>query len=131
MELTEFLRARLDEDEAAAYGLCGNGPLARWVIRDGDLFVGTEPLPDEPIVQTWDGRVAQHIARHDPARVLREVEAKRAIAAEHSAHYPREGSPYIDPAQLRCDIDHQEWPCKTVRALAAVWSDHADYEERA
>ena len=124
MELTEFLRARLDEDEAAAYGLCGNGPLARWVIRDGDLFVGTEPLPDEPIVQTWDGRVAHHIARHDPARVLREVEAKRAIL-DHHVPVRHEGRKMCGSCLGVCTY----WPCPTVRHLAAAWSDHPDYRD--
>lgn len=53
-----------------------------------------------------------------PARALREVEAKRAIAEIHGAD--------SDP----CDA-HDAWmrsiSCDTLRYLVAVWSDHPDY----
>ena len=78
---------------------------------------------------------ARHIARHDPARVLREIAAKRAIVA---AHHPETPSKYGHDV-LRCAVCQTErgvwaedrhadpWPCLTLRHLAAVWSDHPDY----
>jgi hypothetical protein len=64
-ELVEFLRARLDEDERIARAAGGDG---HWTAED--IAVYGERL--DPT-----GRV--HMATHDPARVLAEVEAKRGL----------------------------------------------------
>lgn len=66
MELVDFLRARLDEDEEvakAASGDLGN------VLSQVEYLDGTTQADE------------RHIARHDPARVLAEVEAKRQLTA--------------------------------------------------
>ena len=47
----------------------------------------------------------------NPARVLREVTAMRAILASECAPYPRHAPPMT----------------ATMRLLAAIWSDHPDY----
>jgi hypothetical protein len=71
----------------------------------------------------------------DPARVLREVKAERAILAEHM---PREYDRYGRTGIYcrTCVTDHEAymdddapdtWPCATVRHLAAVWDGHPDY----
>ena len=62
-DLAAFLRARLDEDEAAARAVPGRA----WYEPDDDRFSHYKD--------------AAHIARHDPARTLREVEAGRARVA--------------------------------------------------
>ena len=54
------------------------------------------------------GEQAAHIACHDPARVLREVAAKRAMLEDLDLTYP-------DAVHLR-------------KLLAAAWSDHPDYQ---
>ena len=74
---------------------------------------------------------AAHITRHDPARVLRDVEAKRAIVALHKTD--------IDPADAlygsnaRCEECGTyvvlTGPCKALRILAAIWVDHPDYDQ--
>jgi hypothetical protein len=116
--LAEFLAARLDEDEAAAKA---------WL-----------PFGNP------DATNREHAARHDPARVLREVEAKRQILA---LHHPSPGlrhpvTDYHVDICAACDVPElpqAEWehidgfdgsiyPCDTVRALAAVWSDHPDFD---
>ena len=71
-----------------------------------------------------------------PARVLREVAAKRAILAEHA---PTDWTAYADRMCRRCVWNDEEphdelhhwviWPCPTVRALAAIYSDHPDYRQ--
>jgi hypothetical protein len=69
-------------------------------------------------------------------RALREVEADRKILALH----PREehlrpdlgpdwAAVYYCPCQCPDGIIEGEWPCETVRILAAVYSDHPDYDE--
>jgi hypothetical protein len=58
-------------------------------------------------------------ARYDPARVLREVEAKRALLTGHEGVH-------------RCDWGEHRGgdftPCKQVVTLAAVYRDHPDYD---
>jgi len=88
-DLVAFLRARLDEDEQAALGtldplaLIGRHrgkPEQRWKVTesgrgiidaDGNTLRAKDVFPAE----------AEHIVRHDPARVLAEVDAKRSIIA--------------------------------------------------
>lgn len=87
-DLIAFLNARLDEDEAEAKAAAN--ALNRHIECD----------PDN----------AAHIARHDPARVLREVAAKRAIVERYAKAPDWAGG-------------------EDVRLLAAVWSDHPDYRQ--
>lgn len=90
-DLIEFLRARLAEDESAA--LAASGPKARFTQWDLSEWHGREE-PHSLIGQGTAGQPyalghftsspiptvqAAHIARHDPARVLAEVEAKREV----------------------------------------------------
>jgi hypothetical protein len=102
VNLTEFLAARLDEDEAAARSCADNDGNLGW--RDspvqaslGDHTIRTTGSRPVARIREADSRgdesvprilspdaVAAHITRHDPARVLREVEAKRAILAAHA-----------------------------------------------
>lgn len=63
-DLLTFLNARLDEDERVALGARGR----TWTPED--LAGG---------ITEFHSGTFEHIARHDPARVLREVEAKRRI----------------------------------------------------
>lgn len=128
-DLIAFLRARLDEDEAVARGT--TVPLD-WHQGPGDddpEWVGDEMVlmwPPEfhtPCEQDkhWRGLTAEpaglaaHIARHDPARVLREVDAKRRIVTE-AAEY--QAGIYGYPEM------------KTVlRLLALPFADHPDYRQ--
>ena len=116
-DLLDFLRARLDDDQRIAQDavakLGADGDVAEWQadawsvycggVGDGTLAgtgrVFSGSWPDNPPTS-----VSTHIARHDPAHVLREVAAKRAI---------------IDMVNSP--------PPMTLRWLAAVWSDHPDY----
>lgn len=81
-DLVTWLRAQLDDDERIARAFAdetGSDSL-RWhrpdpqqpgLIRDGS---GTVVTYDEGVLTAEQ---AEHIARHDPARVLTEVDAKR------------------------------------------------------
>jgi hypothetical protein len=131
--LVEFLRARLDEDEAAAKAahpgpwtyeteVGGFGPVG-WVRVPLPMHKGAYTgLTRFTPLGTQDAETCAHIARHDPARVLREVDAKRALLAGHEGVH-------------RCDWGEHRGPdmlggwCKTVCTLAAVYSDHPDYQE--
>ena len=97
-EVLVFLRARLDEEAAVATdatpGPWWHHPGKQWLgpeafekydLRHGEEFVGYGgPHPftgavcsTGPASNMQGMKDASHIARHDPARVLREVEAKR------------------------------------------------------
>lgn len=105
MTLVEFLKARLDEDEQAAQAVRADD----WTDHDGWIELAPE--------------VAEHARAHDPARVLREVEAKRRIIRAHAkwcagqceAKYPHE------------TFDAAHW--WSLKALAEVYADHPDYPE--
>jgi Family of unknown function (DUF6221) len=109
-----FLRARLDEDEDLA-------TLAR-----------PEFFTPECLAVFASAGDAAHVIRHDPARVLREVEAKRAILALHGIR--RIGTwpvcTHCRPVDLvhTDDLTSESWPCRTLRQLAAVYSDHPGYD---
>jgi hypothetical protein len=86
---------------------------------------------------------AGHIARHDPARVLREVAAKRKIVAWHSSQHNVGGTVWDPAAQFcstcgdqcthvgeaRCEACGYDDGCPTVLLLASVYDDHPDYEQ--
>jgi hypothetical protein len=84
-ELVEWLRYRLDEDERVARAAIVGGGSGRWAEDSAWLTDMLDPLPSQrrerpgwvPMITRKD---VAHIARHDPARVLAEVEAKRRPA---------------------------------------------------
>ncbi|MFI8448231.1 DUF6221 family protein [Streptomyces erythrochromogenes] len=127
-DLVQFLRARLDEDEQAASkaaALCGCHPAApAWAFGDeetgGRILVVDDPHPDlkRRLGRRWNGSYegmfsAEHIARHDPARVLAEVDAKRQLLDMYE-----EG------------IQVEQFVLKeALRAFAAAYGDHPDFRE--
>ncbi|WP_217178488.1 DUF6221 family protein [Streptomyces sp. AC495_CC817] len=123
-ELVVFLHARLDEDgdSARRYGQvdgCGE-----WVARGGRVDVGLVGFDGLPPA------LAQHVALHDPVRVLREVEAKRRVLERHALS-PAEGDPerpWDDHDD--CQYDGELWPCDDLLDLASVYLDHPDFPER-
>jgi len=113
MTLTDFLLARIADDEAAARGL-GH---AHW-IDDGTWWLeGVEHSvigPDE--VAFTHPAYVPHIVRHDPTRVLAECEAKRRIVEHHTqSEWGHEHDP--------------DSPCHTLRLLALPYVDHPDWRE--
>lgn len=148
--LAAFIAARLDEDERIATGALINGRSAEWEVVEGDVQrVDTQGAGSAYVaVGPWDGRVlpgdAAHIVRHDPARVLRDVAAGRAILDEHGTldaqlragpGYEPDPTTIADRACLGCGLNSREDArtedidrCPTLRALAIPWSDHPDYD---
>jgi len=72
------------------------------------------------------GVYAERIARHDPARVLAEVAAKRRILERH-AGFDFPCNPDDGPGDYAwtpsCDCCHEPWPCPDVRDVAAPYAD--------
>lgn len=141
MTLIEFLEARLAEDEATARAVedhsapwdgqwKADGPDAVRTYNDWVLFHGRgRPLAPG---------LTDHVARHDPARVLAEVEMKRALLRFHA---PKE----VDGPVMRIngkdqvvlntnctscsDRNPPSWPCATIKLLARPYADHPDHPD--
>ena len=105
--VTEFLNARLDEDEVGARGLLAHNAASRARGLASTL---------------WDEQ------DQDTQRTLREVAAKRAIvtryAAVRRAFGDREGGLWPDVS--RREKSHAY---ATLCDLAGIWSDHPDYRD--
>lgn len=117
-DIVKFVRARLDDDEAAARAAARPGGGA-WARTSSGVYVADSNSP--VAVGPWDGELVDegpHIARHDPARVLREVEAKREIL-EMAWHRLGDDDHGADPASLALP-----------EFLALAYSDHPDYREQ-
>ncbi|MFK0222348.1 DUF6221 family protein [Streptomyces vinaceus] len=122
-DLVTFLHARLDE-EADLARLCGGNGRAEWTAHGHtvDLCQGE--------VSGLRPAIALHVALHDPARILREVEAKRRVLARHVLS-PATGDPEL-PWDNRddCQYDGETWPCDDLLDLASPYGDHPDYPRR-
>ena len=124
-DLIAFLTARLDEDEAAAK--------AAWGVEWDWRYVA-QPFGERPSIAH-----TVHIARHDPARILREVEAKRAIVGIYAGTLALVEHPLvIKEGQFAGKINARDYlDAKrelavlkpAVEALAAVYRDHPDYRQ--
>jgi hypothetical protein len=68
---------------------------------------------------------AEHIARHDPARVLAEVAAKRRIVQLHGETM----LPHVGGGGMCRECESASYPCSTVQHLAAVYADRDGYRE--
>lgn len=134
--LTDFLLARIAEDEDVARA-ASVGP---WYSTEGTRR-GTYGVLVEDSLGDWLGNIAkdtsevdaEHIARHDPARVLAECEAKRRIvealvdAEDAVAGYDND-DPNNPPSYW------QEWGNLhalrlSVGLLALPYADHVDYRQ--
>jgi hypothetical protein len=132
VDITEFVKARLDEDEAAAKLAAREG--GTWKQDDPDRHPGAISSLGGPVVYdegSPDENQAAHIVRHDPARGLREVAAKRARLAlmiEATAEMDRlladEHAGRVDQAMA---IGRARSATVAVKHDATVWSDHPDY----
>lgn len=128
--MVSWLRGVLDDEERVAEAARrGDG---RWEYRD---------CRDDPDVYPWqvyapDARMsagtgfapqeAQHMARHDPAWVLREVEAKRRIIDRYEDCLSRLESEHFEMAargQVREYVDF------VLPLLALPFSDRPGYRE--
>ena len=135
--IVEFITARLDEDEAAV------AAPESWSAADeshGVRRVDVD-LSSECVAASTRSWRAEHIARHDPARVLAEVKAKRAIVARHTTgayrtyqcnngdhiqewQCERAGEPFEESRY--CEVCGNE--CVELPLLATVCADHPDYD---
>lgn len=120
LTLSAFLLERIAEDEAVALAATP-GPWDTWANAKASYVesVGTLEVPPLPLVRSMrtpdhDADIA-HIARNDPARVLAECKAKRAIVEAH---------PIITgPRILPVDTSGTNYGCETCHALDKTHAD--------
>jgi len=120
MSLTEFVADRLAEDEAAAKAANG----LDWLEDDGDEPGDSWILNEHMHLFETDTVTAVHVTRHDQARVLREVEAKRAILAAYQEALTIQAG-FKEVSSEEANREALEMACK---ALAAAYSDHPGYD---
>lgn len=128
--LTDFLNARLDEDRAVAREAAGLTEC--WVAEEP--AIGIVLVDGEPLIEGHITGLTAHIARHDPARVLREVEAKRAVIATaflYEATIDGEWGCVHNADEIAAGRCPDIRPDKVyiLRLLAAIYSDHPDYRD--
>jgi hypothetical protein len=123
-EIASFLRARWGEDEQAARasdpGPWEVGPSfgakdSRVYVREeGDLIdsVGTCVIAGQVANKTRSCENAIHIARQDPARTLRRIEANLDVLERYEANTV------------------PEWPLFPLYAMTREYSDHQDYKPK-
>ncbi|WP_405391071.1 DUF6221 family protein [Streptomyces sp. NBC_01102] len=131
-DLVQFLKDRFAEDEQLAVdtesatdeGLHwyehqrepGDG---RWTLID-DF---DEDIAEVNCSAAGDKAVARHIARHDPARVLREVEAKRGLLSRYEA--------MATDVLVMTGVEaiRSEYRRAILPGLALPYAAHSDYQE--
>ncbi|MET9138876.1 DUF6221 family protein [Streptomyces parvulus] len=122
-DLVQWLRAQLDEDERIANHT--GQPSTSWQNFDmrGELrddhsrgTVAYCPLPS----------TRRHIARHDPARVLLEIDADRALLKEYaSAQAAVDANAHPD----MYDVGRAQGLEEAVRRRASARADRPGYQE--
>lgn len=128
--LVEFLLSRLAEDEAvakAAHDGIYTTSDGHWNIHYMG-YDGTWPMPsaspgDDDEAFPW----TIHASRHDPARVLADVAAKRQIVsmvAESATYLPNDDPD--DPVEWNGEV-HQA--AAVLKALAQPYADHDQFRE--
>ncbi|MCP9947244.1 DUF6221 family protein [Actinomadura madurae] len=133
----QFITARLDEDEQAARAAlradvcCWEHERLGGHDRLIEMYTYADGTEDSDVIAFFgaDG-LAEHTARHDPSRALREVEARRRTLARHTGKHvcpesPDEWHRYEGGERVDYMI-----PCADLRDLAGLWADHPDHPER-
>jgi hypothetical protein len=137
LTVTDFVLARIAEDEAAA-SVASPAP---WHAQGAAEVM----LPTPWKLRPWrrnalaecnnlsldENRAnAAHIARHDPARVLAQCAAMRKVVEDHRPF--RLAQTVCQTCEEKPRIGYEAgsdgWPCPTIRALASIWSDHPQFD---
>jgi Family of unknown function (DUF6221) len=128
-DLITFLNARLDEDEAAAKAAASvAGPDWHhdlfWDEAEESATVMIFSAAGSPLADMLhrDEEMAPFIARFDPARVLREIAAKRAVLGLFVSAFG--GVPVVIHAGSRTVVGG--W---LLRLWVAAYDDHPDYRQ--
>lgn len=134
--LIAFVSARLDEHEAAAREAC-DGDSGKWFMGDRwNVYRAEDDARYDEDYQGEENRLvvygnvkpqSEHIALHDPFRVLREVEAGRDLLAAYEEI--RQLNDEESPSERAMRMAMAEVVRMLVISRARVWSDHPDYRD--
>jgi hypothetical protein len=146
-DLVAFLRARLDDDKQTArmaaepeqWAVLNRQPRPDWYVQhwadpDQTAVVADPESSAYPVAMTPKGMEerdaearAAHIARHDPARVLADVEAKRGVLQlAAKAQEEAESPDHLVRRPARVMLLALE---PVLQHLALAHADHPDYRE--
>lgn len=154
--ITEFLEARIAEDEALAQDCVDSGPWYPWRSEQNlEWWVRSENfghVVTTGYVGNNDARPnAEYIARNDPARVLAECAAKRAIIEQHKdwpvlvekkpefsedtsdihgmTYWVTQEMVWLTEREYVKRFGVEAPTTNMILALAAVYKDHPDYRQ--
>ena len=136
MNLAEFLLARIAEDEAvAAAAVSRRDGVDKWEAVGSGTVVGPgyDKVKHVMLPSSEDG-AARHIARHDPARVLAECEAKRQVVHEWQT-FGKLADPSVQPStdeefRVRAAaVGIRQGLARALSHLAMPYADHLDYRQ--
>lgn len=129
MELHDFLEARISEDEDYAQNIIDceyDTYKAEWgYLSSAKVDIGS---PTDYIDAANDSTVAKFIERFDPARILMECKAKRAVlaaATDDVMHIPTGRSLFSNDKSL--GYTRKSEGRVILEALAGAYSDHEDF----
>jgi hypothetical protein len=119
--LDEFLLARIAEDKRIARDAALASGRERWTVAD---LPGSAPPHD---------RAAEHVSRHDPARVLAECTARRRLVLACRDIRPDLRFLGTRPQGLAdfpmSPSDQHQLAAVTLALLALPYAGHSDYRE--
>ncbi|APE21429.1 MULTISPECIES: DUF6221 family protein [Streptomyces] len=132
-DLIAFLRARLDEDEELALQAQQLGGAPSWdSAADVLLLPGLKTrrrLAEQGVPDALQDAVEAHAARHDPARVLADVDAKRRIVTA----YEEAATEFQDIGPGMVSYDRMVGSVSSLRTaiecLSLAYADHPDYQD--
>lgn len=136
LTLVEFLRARLDEDARIASAACWDDQSDVWTARPPqaryERYAIVDYLGDGVVAVTPenadDDGVGQHIARHDPARVLAEVEGKRKLVAAYESAVTAFGAAEVGTTVSDLMTGSVNSLRYALQLLALPYAGHEDYK---
>jgi len=118
-DLITWLRAQLDEDERVAQKCAAVGDF-RWAESEDPTEPDGRVVDGQGRVVVWDdgANLSGHIARHDPARVLAEVAAKRQLIES-----------MVESMVETMEGDYAPWNEDYLMVLALPYADQPGYLE--
>jgi hypothetical protein len=128
-ELINFVRLQLGDDERVARAAADEDP-PPWHLDEHDGRIKSGPYTVVHIEDsTPEPPVAEHIARHDPARVLREVEAKRKVIELYEYAVAAWLLDRDKPNPPTVHLGEKAMAEAVLQALALPYSDRPGYRE--
>jgi hypothetical protein len=134
VDIAEFLAARLDEEQRRAEAAAKESSPRfdvdgkQWRNSDGEgIYCQELPLAVGPYGVLGDAFVS-HVLAYDPARVLAEVAAKRAIVDLWEPSLPDGAQDGRDWNEKEADDARAYVLELALRHLASLYADHADFD---